>query len=353
MEFTRSEVARLIGVSLATIKNYDTWHLVSPKRDKNNYRIYTEDDVERLREVAIFRRLGMELEKDILPFMSKDSYDRNKVLSYQIAKLQELKREIEKEIRLATMVRVLGPDMIFSSLEDSAKGQTKAASAKEDLERALDTLGDPAFDEMFARIDSLSEEESRSFDDTAQAILEEFQHLFKNNISSSDPQVKEAIWKLIKLTFSLSTPHLRKIAEKSPHALMLYYLAVFSNDTVLKKRAESLSPGLSDYLAECMYDQFESDWLEDTDEILEKSLEYLLENPSSGSLPEAQLNQWMTLIRDFMGSYNPSETSPGEYLSFCKELLLDGYESSKEFEKYVDKLFRILAAEVKTSDILH
>ena len=58
MEYTRSEVAKIIGVSASTIKNYDTWNLVRPKRDQNNYRVYTEDDLEKLRELMVFRQLG-------------------------------------------------------------------------------------------------------------------------------------------------------------------------------------------------------------------------------------------------------------------------------------------------------
>lgn len=351
MDFLRSEVARLIGVSPSTIKNYDTWNLVSPRRDKNNYRLYSEDDVERLREIAIFQRLGMELNKDIQPFMSKENYDRNKVLSYQIAKLQEMKREIEKEIRLATMIRVLGPGMIFSSLMESSQN-SDASSAKEEVEKALDTLGNPVFDDLFARMESLSQEESRCCDDTVQEILEEFQHLFKNEIDPADPLVKDAVWKLIDFTFSLSAPRYRKTAEESRHALMLYYLAVFSNDTLLKKQAESLAAGLPDYLIDCFYHQYEADWLEATEEILEASLDYLVQNPSSDALPESQLTQWMKLLRDFMGPFDPNAINPEEYLSVSRELLLDGYEPSREFEKQIDRLFRILMAKVSASEIL-
>ena len=48
----------------------------------------------------LLRRFGLEVEKDILPMMRDDAYDREKVLGVLLAKLNETKREIEKQIRL-------------------------------------------------------------------------------------------------------------------------------------------------------------------------------------------------------------------------------------------------------------
>ena len=53
-----------------------------------------------------------------------------------------------------------------------------------------------------------------------------------------------------------------------------------------------------------------------------------------------------------MGPFDPNVIEPDEYLSVSRELLLDGYEPSREFEKQIDRLFRILTAEVRASEIL-
>lgn len=56
------ELAKMIGCSVETIRYYEDEHLISrPIRGKNNYRIYTAADFERLQFIRNCRALGMTL----------------------------------------------------------------------------------------------------------------------------------------------------------------------------------------------------------------------------------------------------------------------------------------------------
>lgn len=60
---TISELGRKFGLSRSALIYYDKIGLLSPSgRTKANYRIYTEDDVERLERIFLYRRTGVELE---------------------------------------------------------------------------------------------------------------------------------------------------------------------------------------------------------------------------------------------------------------------------------------------------
>ncbi len=59
---TVGRVAELAGVSVRTLHHYDEIGLVQPSaRTAAGYRAYSAGDVERLREVLVYRRLGFGL----------------------------------------------------------------------------------------------------------------------------------------------------------------------------------------------------------------------------------------------------------------------------------------------------
>ena len=60
---TVGQVAERFGVTVRTLHHYDEIGLVRPHRTASGYRVYTDDDLERLRHVVVYRRLGFPLEE--------------------------------------------------------------------------------------------------------------------------------------------------------------------------------------------------------------------------------------------------------------------------------------------------
>ncbi|HEX5497117.1 MAG TPA: MerR family transcriptional regulator [Mycobacteriales bacterium] len=61
-EYTVGRVAALAGVTVRTLHHYDRIGLVRPSgRTPAGYRVYAEDDIERLGQVLLYRRLGFGL----------------------------------------------------------------------------------------------------------------------------------------------------------------------------------------------------------------------------------------------------------------------------------------------------
>ncbi|MBT9775415.1 MerR family transcriptional regulator [Clostridium sp. MCC353] len=54
-EFTRKEAADLLHVTIDTLRNWELNGLFTAKRQKNGYRIYTEDDMQRLKIIRSLR----------------------------------------------------------------------------------------------------------------------------------------------------------------------------------------------------------------------------------------------------------------------------------------------------------
>ena len=113
------EVARLARVSVRTLHHYDEIGLLSPsERSESDYRLYTDEDLERLQSVLFFRELGFALD-DIARIVGDPGFDRRSALLAQ--------RELlaERAARLADMVAA-----IELALETDERGLTMS---KEDM----------------------------------------------------------------------------------------------------------------------------------------------------------------------------------------------------------------------------
>jgi MerR family transcriptional regulator, thiopeptide resistance regulator len=72
MGLTVGQVAERYGVTVRTLHHYDEIGLVSPRRTAAGYRVYTDADLERLRHVVVYRRLGFPLD-EIGPLLEQDA----------------------------------------------------------------------------------------------------------------------------------------------------------------------------------------------------------------------------------------------------------------------------------------
>lgn len=98
---TVSEVAELTGVTVRTLHHYDAMGLLVPsERSESGYRLYSPEDLTRLREVLTWRRLGVPL-REIGGLLDDPEIDRLEVLRRQreaIAKQSEQLDELAAAI---------------------------------------------------------------------------------------------------------------------------------------------------------------------------------------------------------------------------------------------------------------
>ena len=56
---TIKEMEQILDIPRATIRFYEKEGLIHPQREENGYRDYSEEDVERLKKIIIFRKIGL------------------------------------------------------------------------------------------------------------------------------------------------------------------------------------------------------------------------------------------------------------------------------------------------------
>ena len=80
MGYTINKIAQLAGVTLRTLRYYDKIGLLTPSaRTDAGYRLYSDEDVERLQQVFFFRELDFPLAK-IEEILNNPAFDRKEAL---------------------------------------------------------------------------------------------------------------------------------------------------------------------------------------------------------------------------------------------------------------------------------
>lgn len=115
--WTVKGVAQLAGVSVRTLHHYDEIGLLKPAQvNASGYRLYTEQDLERLQQVLFFRELGLSL-TEIKQIIDSPGFDRRKAL-------QEHKQLLlERQERLGRLLQSI--DRTLDAMERGARMDEK------------------------------------------------------------------------------------------------------------------------------------------------------------------------------------------------------------------------------------
>lgn len=96
---TIKEVEQLLDIPRATVRYYEKEGLITPYREGNAYRNYSEDDIEKLKKIIILRKIGVSVE-DINDLFD-DIKSMDEVLDENIANLELQMEELQGALKLS------------------------------------------------------------------------------------------------------------------------------------------------------------------------------------------------------------------------------------------------------------
>ena len=142
---TIGELSRATGVSVRTLRHYDSIGLLKPaSTTEAGYRQYDESSPQKLSFILLFRELKFPL-REIRDMISNPDFDPVAELDRQIARLEEKRKHIDNLILLAQGVKMKGLNHLRFSAFDMEKLDETAS-------RVADTWQDtPAMREFKAR----------------------------------------------------------------------------------------------------------------------------------------------------------------------------------------------------------
>lgn len=97
MTYTVHELAKLSGVSPRTLRYYDEIGLLPVGKNESGYRVYGQDEVDRLQQILFYRELGLGL-TDIRDIVTDPSFDALAALKGHRGKLLEKRRQLDRLI---------------------------------------------------------------------------------------------------------------------------------------------------------------------------------------------------------------------------------------------------------------
>lgn len=139
-KYTSGEIAKLAGVSVRTVQFYDTKKLLQPSElSEGGRRLYSDDDLDKLRQICLLKELGLRLEEIKGVFKSERPGDillllleeREKQMAEEIrdqqarlSKIKTIKKSIQETDRL--------PDHFLYGIEKNiqSKGKLKKVHIK-------------------------------------------------------------------------------------------------------------------------------------------------------------------------------------------------------------------------------
>ena len=125
---TIKEVETLTGITKANIRFYEKEGLLAPGRSSNNYREYSEDDVEHLRKIRIFRIMGFSVAQ--IRQLADQPQRAAVLMEARAGQIQKEVKELERVRQVCLEVRdsgwrfdTLDPQLLEMKLEWKKKGK--------------------------------------------------------------------------------------------------------------------------------------------------------------------------------------------------------------------------------------
>ncbi|NLZ73853.1 MAG: MerR family transcriptional regulator [Bacteroidales bacterium] len=165
------EVADLVGISVRALHHYDEIGLLIPEQTTSaGYRVYSDENLEKLQQILFFRELGFPLKK-IKEIVDSPSFERQEALMLQHRMLLEKKKRLEKmigtvektiqhskgEIEMSNKDKFEGFDFSINPYEQEARKKWGDKVVEEYNEKAKNiTRSDPdKFNVIFRKLASI------------------------------------------------------------------------------------------------------------------------------------------------------------------------------------------------------
>ena len=195
MKYQIKELAELSGVSPRTLRYYDEIGLLCPERDaENDYRIYKEEQVDRLQQILFYRQLGLGLE-EIRRVIDDPSYSREESLRSHLSTLKQQKEQLEILIHTVEQsLRAVKGEIIMSDKEkfEGFKQELIRNNEKQYGEEVIKKYGKEALEESNRKLSGMTEEQWQKQEQLAAEIITYLKQAMEQQDPGSEAAQKAA-----------------------------------------------------------------------------------------------------------------------------------------------------------------
>jgi DNA-binding transcriptional MerR regulator len=182
MEYTVQRLASLAGVSTRTLRYYDEVGILKPARiNSSGYRIYGQEEVDRLQQIMFYRELGVSIE-DIKAIMTSKGFDKAAALKGHREKLLAKRQQIDRLIENVEKTIALSEGRMKMSDKEKFEGFKK--NLIEDNEKKYgkeirEKYGEDIVNGSNARLMNMTKEQYEEFEQLGREVLDTLYAAFK------------------------------------------------------------------------------------------------------------------------------------------------------------------------------
>ncbi len=173
MEYSIQSFAKLAGISTRTLRYYDEIGLLKPLRiNSSGYRIYGENEVDKLQQIMFFRELGVNLEI-IKGLMESKNFIEEKALKEHRQNLLKKREELDRLIEtVEKTIKNKQGEIIMSNKEkfEGFKKNLVEENEKKYGKEAREKFGEEKITASNAKVMGLTEADYEKTTDLAQKI---------------------------------------------------------------------------------------------------------------------------------------------------------------------------------------
>ena len=195
MEYTIQRLASLAGVSTRTLRYYDEIGILKPARiNSSGYRIYGQEEVNRLQQILFYRELGVGLDS-IKEIVTAPSFDGAKALREHREKLLEKREQLDLLIANVDKTIAFTEERITMSNKEKFEGFKK--KIVEDNEKKYgkeirEKYGKESVKASKAKVMNMTEEEYQEVTALAEQLLTTLAEAFKTGDPAGEVAQKAA-----------------------------------------------------------------------------------------------------------------------------------------------------------------
>lgn len=246
MEYTVQKLAQMAGVSSRTLRYYDEIGILKPARtNSSGYRIYGQQEVDRLQQILFYRELGISLDQ-IKEIISAPAFDAADALKEHREKLLEKRKQLD--LLITNVEKTIASAEGRTTMSDKEKFEGFKKKMIEDNEEQYgkeirEKYGDETVDKSNAKLMNMTQEEHEA----VTKLAEEVNTALAEAMQTGDP-AGELAHKAADLHKQWITFYWSEYSKEAHAGLAEMYVA----DERFKAYYDKIRPGAAEFLRDAI-----------------------------------------------------------------------------------------------------
>jgi DNA-binding transcriptional MerR regulator len=189
MEYTINQLAKLADVSTRTLRYYDQCGLLPPKSIRSNgYRVYGQNEIDRLQQILFYRELGVEL-TEIGRILEAKSFDGQTALQNHLVALRKKRERLDLLIdNVEKSIKAMKGEIEMSNKEKFEGFKQKLIDDNERNygDEIRKKYGNKAIDRANARVKGMTKEQYGEVEQLTQELNDTLKAAFQQGDPHSE-----------------------------------------------------------------------------------------------------------------------------------------------------------------------